>query len=163
MESKNVAYYGMFACLALLMGYVETLIPLPLAIPGMKLGLANVIVLITLYAMGTKAAFFISLVRILLSGLLFAGFAGFLYSLAGAVLSFLVMTLLKSTKWFSILGVSVAGGLSHNIGQITVACLVIQNVKLTYYLPILFLSGMVTGILTGIVAKYCLFYLKRQA
>lgn len=160
--SKKVAYYGIFAALAILMGYVEMLIPVVVAVPGIKLGLANVIVLIALYFMGTKAAFFISFIRIFIVGLLFAGFAGLLYSLAGAGLSFFVMIFMKKIKVFSIIGVSAAGGIFHNIGQIVLAALVVNNIKLFYYLPILLISGIITGIVTGIVAKYCLFYLDNQ-
>lgn len=161
MQSKNIAYYGLFASLAILMGYVELLIPLPLLVPGMKLGLANVIILITLYYFGAKSAFFISLVRVLLSGLLFAGFAGLLYSLAGALCSFAIMSLLKKTEKFSIVGVSVAGGVFHNIGQILVAAMVVENLRLFYYLPFLLVCGVVTGVMIGVVARMCLVYLKK--
>lgn len=162
MQSKRIAYYGLFASLAILMGYVEMLIPMPLLVPGMKLGLANVIIIIVLYFMDAKAAFFISLVRVLLSGLLFAGFAGLLYSLSGAMLSFCIMTLLKKTDKFSIIGVSIAGGVFHNIGQIIVATLVVENLKLMYYLPFLLFFGVVTGSIIGIVARMSLGYLKRR-
>lgn len=162
MQAKQVAYYGLFASLAILMGYVEMLIPIPLLVPGMKLGLANVIVVIVLYFMDARAAFFISLVRVLLSGLLFAGFAGLLYSLAGALFSFGVMTLLKKTDKFSIIGVSVAGGVFHNIGQIFVAALVVENIKLMYYLPFLLFFGVATGIMIGLVARMTLGYLNRR-
>lgn len=161
MQSKKVAYYGLFAALAILMGYVEMLVPVPVPIPGVKLGLANVIIIIMMYYMDTKSAFFVSLVRVVLSGLLFAGFAGLLYSLAGAMCSFAVMALLKKTEKFSIAGVSIAGGIFHNVGQIIVASLVVQNVKMAYYLPFLLVSGVVTGLLIGIVAKTALGYLKR--
>lgn len=160
MGHKKVAYYGLFSALALLMSYVELLIPLNIMVPGIKLGLSNVIVLITLYTMGAKDAFYISFVRILLTGLLFAGFAGFLYSAAGAALSFLAMTLFKKWGQFSIVGVSVVGGVFHNVGQITVAALVVDNTKLYYYLPVLLFAGVGTGILTGILAKYSLPYLR---
>ncbi|NCC16189.1 MAG: Gx transporter family protein [Clostridia bacterium] len=162
MQGKQVAYYGLFAALAILMGYVEMLIPIPLLVPGMKLGLANVIVVIVLYFMDARAAFFISLVRVLLSGLLFAGFAGLLYSLAGALFSLGVMTLLKKTDKFSIIGVSVAGGVFHNIGQILVAALVVENIKLMYYLPFLLFFGVATGIIIGVVARMTLGYLNRR-
>ncbi|WP_304509361.1 Gx transporter family protein [Anaerotignum sp.] len=161
MQRKNVAYYGLFASLAILMGYVEMLIPIPLLVPGMKLGLANVIIVIVLYLMDAKAAFFISLVRVLLSGLLFAGFAGLLYSLAGALFSFCIMVLLKKTDQFSMIGVSIAGGVFHNIGQIIVAALVVENIRLMYYLPFLLFFGVVTGIIIGFVAKTALKYLNR--
>lgn len=162
MNNQKIAYYGLFAGLALLMGYVELMIPMPLAVPGMKLGLANVIVLIVLYFMGAKSAFFLSILKILLSGLLFAGFAGFLYSLGGALLSFVIMVLCKRLGIFSIVGVSIAGGIAHNVGQIAVACAVVNNVKIAYYLPVLLVVGMFTGFITGIVAKYCLSYLNRM-
>lgn len=161
MQRKNVAYYGLFASLAILMGYVEMLIPIPLLVPGMKLGLANVIIVIVLYFMDARAAFFISLVRVLLSGLLFAGFAGLLYSLAGALFSFCIMVLLKKTNQFSIIGVSIAGGVFHNIGQIIVASLVVENIRIMYYLPFLLFFGVVTGVIIGIVARTALKYLNR--
>ena len=161
MDHKKIPYYGLFAALAILMGYVEMLIPIPVPIPGVKLGLANVIIIIMMYFMDTKSAFFVSLIRVILSGLLFAGFAGLLYSLAGALLSFAVMALLKKTGKFSIVGVSIAGGIFHNVGQIIVAALAVENVRMAYYLPFLLVSGVVTGILIGIVAKTALGYLKR--
>ena len=161
MDYKKIPYYGLFAALAILMGYVEMMIPVPIPIPGVKLGLANVIIIIMMYFMDTKSAFFVSLIRVFLSRLLFAGFAGLLYSLAGAMLSFLVMALLKKTGKFSIIGVSLAGGVFHNVGQVTVAALMVENVKMAYYLPFLLVSGVVTGILIGIVAKTALGYLKR--
>ncbi|MGN0136379.1 Gx transporter family protein [Anaerotignum sp.] len=161
MDHKKIPYYGLFAALAILMGYVEMLIPIPVPIPGVKLGLANVIIVIMMYFMDTKSAFFVSLIRVILSGLLFAGFAGLLYSLAGAMLSFLVMALLKKTDQFSIVGVSIAGGVFHNVGQIIVAALAVENVRMAYYLPFLLVSGVVTGLLIGVVAKTALGYLKR--
>ena len=161
MDHKKIPYYGLFAALAILMGYVEMLIPIPVPIPGVKLGLANVIIIIMMYFMDTKSAFFVSLIRVILSGLLFAGFAGLLYSLAGALLSFAVMALLKKTGKFSIVGVSIAGGIFHNVGQIVVAALAVENVRMAYYLPFLLVSGVVTCMLIGIVAKTALGYLKR--
>lgn len=161
MDHKKIPYYGLFAALSILMGYVEFMIPIPVPIPGVKLGLANVIVIIMLYFMDTKSAFFVSLIRVLLSGLLFAGFAGLLYSLAGAMLSFLVMAALKKTGRFSIVGISVSGGVFHNVGQIVVAALVVENVRMAYYLPFLLISGVVTGFLIGIVARTALGYLQR--
>ena len=161
MDYKKIPYYGLFAALAILMGYVEMLIPVPVPIPGVKLGLANVIIIIMMYFMDVKSAFFVSLIRVVLSGLLFAGFAGLLYSLSGAMLSFAVMALLKKTDKFSIVGVSIAGGVFHNVGQIIVAALAVENVKMAYYLPFLLVFGVVTGMFIGIVAKTALGYLKR--
>lgn len=162
MTAKRVSYYGLFAALSILMGYIEFLIPIPVPIPGVKLGLANVVVLVMLYVIGAKGTFFISLIRVLLSGLLFAGFAGLLYSLAGALCSFAAMALLQKTGKCSILGVSVAGGIFHNVGQIVVAALVVENVKMAYYLPFLLVSGVVTGIVIGVVARLALAHLPRM-
>lgn len=161
MKAGRIAYYGLFAALAVLMGYVEMLVPVPVPIPGVKLGLANVVVLVMLYYMDAKSTFFISLVRVVLCGLLFAGFAGLLYSLSGALLSFAAMALLKKTGRFSMIGVSVAGGVFHNVGQITVAALAVENVRMAYYLPFLLVSGVVTGVLIGLVAQMALRYLQR--
>lgn len=161
MGNRKIAYAGLFAALAILMGYVEMMIPVPIPIPGVKLGLANVIILIMLYFMDAKSAFFVSLIRVLLSGLLFAGFAGLLYSLAGAMCSFGAMVLLKKSGKCSILGVSVMGGIFHNIGQVVVAALVVENVRMAYYLPFLLVSGVVTGLVIGIVAQTALGYLRR--
>ena len=153
MNYRKIPYYGLFAALAILMGYVEFMIPVPVPIPGVKLGLANVIVIIMLYFMDAKSAFFVSLIRVLLSGLLFAGFAGMLYSLAGALCSFAVMVLLQKTGKFSMIGVSVAGGIFH---------IVVQNVRMAYYLPFLLVSGVVTGVLIGIVAQTALKHLSQK-
>lgn len=162
MKAGRVAYYGLFAALAVLMGYVELLVPVPVPIPGVKLGLANVVIIVMLYYMDAKSAFFISLIRVILCGLLFTGFAGLLYSLSGALLSFAAMALLKKTGQFSIVGVSIAGGVFHNVGQIVVAALAGENVKMAYYLPFLLVSGVVTGLLIGLAAQTALRYLKAK-
>ena len=107
-------------------------------------------VLITLYSIGTPYAFAVNLTRILLSGLLFGGVSAMMYSLAGGMLSFAVMVLLKRTKLFSPIGISMAGGVMHNVGQLTVAALIIENAKIYFYMPVLLISGTVTGILLGI-------------
>lgn len=161
MKAGKIAYYGLFAALSVLMGYVEMLIPVPVLLPGMKLGLANVIIVIMMYYMDAKSAFFISLVRVVLCGLLFAGFAGLLYSLSGAALSFAAMALLKKTQRFSIIGVSIAGGVSHNVGQIIVAALVVENIRMAYYLPFLLAAGTATGFFIGLVSQNVLRYIKR--
>jgi len=158
-NSKKIAYYGLATALAIIMGYIEFLIPMPIPVPGVKLGLSNIVVLLILYIMGARAAFVISLLRVLLSGLLFAGFAGLLYSLAGAILSFTFMAVLKRTNQFSIIGTSLVGGVVHNVGQITIAALVVENSKLFYYLPMLLVAGVITGVVIGIVAKLALKHL----
>lgn len=149
---KKVAYFGVFTALALIFSYVEALIPFQIGIPGIKLGLANLIVVIALYKLGPKEAFCLSVVRIVLSGFLFANLFSILYSLAGGVLSFAVMALLKKCGTFSVYGVSMAGGVFHNIGQILVAMAVVESFRVAYYIPVLLAAGILTGLVIGIVA-----------
>ena len=160
--SKKVAFYGVFAALAILMGYVESLFPPPIPVQGVKLGLANVIVLIALYFMGAKAALGINVIRVVISALLFSGFSGFLYSIAGAGVSFIIMVLAKKIKSSGIIGVSVLGGVAHNIAQIGVAAAVLNTPGLFYYLPVLIISGVVMGVITGIAARYCLNHIEKS-
>lgn len=151
-KGKKTAFYGMFLALALVAGYVEQMIPIHLGVPGVKLGLANVVTMVLLYTMGVRAAAGITTIRILLAGMLFGTGFSIVYSAAGAFLSMAAMTLLKKTKKFSCTGVSVAGGVFHNIGQILVAMAVLETKALLYYLPILILSGLTAGIVIGILS-----------
>ena len=153
MNQKKIAYMGLFAAVAIIFGYVETLIPFFAGIPGIKLGLANLSVLFILETYGWKEAAAVSFVRILAVGFLFGNMFSILYSLAGAALSLTVMTLLKKSSSFSLLGISVAGGVSHNIGQLVIAMLIVENTSLLYYAPALLISGVVTGILIGILTR----------
>lgn len=150
---SRVAYFGVFTALALIFSYVETLIPVSFGIPGIKLGLANLIIVIALYRLKLKEAYLLSVTRVLLSGLIFGNYFSILYSLAGAFLSLSVMALLKRDGGFSVIGVSIAGGVSHNIGQLIVAVLVVETYQVTYYLPVLLISGLLTGGLIGIVSS----------
>lgn len=149
----KAAYFGVFTALALIFSYVETLIPIHIGIPGVKLGLANLIVVIALYRMGVREAYVLSVVRVILAGFLFGNLFAILYSLAGGLLSLTVMVFLKKTEKFSVLGVSMAGAVFHNIGQLIMAAIVLESLSITYYLPVLMLSGIVTGLLIGIVAN----------
>ena len=160
--SKKVALYGVLAGLAVFMGYLEFLVPLPIGIPGVKLGLSNVVVLFALYALGAGGAFFIMLVKALCAGLLFSGAAGVWYSLAGGVLSFGVMALLWRTERFSQTGVSAAGGVFHNIGQVAAACVLLGSASALYYLALLIPAGLITGMVTGVVAQKCLALLQKK-
>lgn len=146
---NRVAYFGVFTALALIFSYVETLIPLPVGIPGVKLGLANLLIVILLYKEGAKEALLLSVVRIVLSGFLFGNLFSIFYSLAGGLVSFLVMVLLKKNGSFSVMGVSIAGGVSHNIGQLFVAMAVVQTYRAEAYLPVLLAAGALTGLLVG--------------
>ena len=149
----KAAYFGVFTALALIFSYVETLIPIHIGIPGVKLGLANLIVIIALYRMGVREAYVLSVVRVILAGFLFGNLFAILYSLAGGLLSLTVMVFLKKTEKFSVLGVSMAGAVFHNIGQLIMAAIVLESLSITYYLPVLMISGIVTGLLIGIVAN----------
>lgn len=151
-KGKKTAFYGMFLALALVAGYVEQLLPINLGVPGVKLGLANIVIMVLLYTMGVRAASGITAIRVLLSGILFGTGFSIVYSAAGAALSIFVMAFLKRTKRFSCVGISVAGGVFHNVGQILVAVLVLETGALVYYLPVLILSGLAAGIVIGIIS-----------
>ena len=144
---------GVFTALALIFSYIETLIPFHIGIPGVKLGLANLIIVIALYKMGTGDAFVLSVVRIVLAGFLFANLFSIIYSLAGGILSLIVMALMKKREWFSVIGVSVAGGVFHNIGQLLVAMFVVETFSVAYYVPVLLIAGVATGFIIGILAN----------
>ena len=153
LNAKTAAMLGMFTAAAMICSYIEAMIPINFGIPGIKLGLANLVVLIVLYTMGTKDALIVSVLRIILTGFLFGNLFGILYSLAGGLLSFLVMWLLKCTGKLRIISISVAGGICHNIGQILVAAVVVENYKIMYYIPVLLIAGLLTGFLIGILAQ----------
>jgi heptaprenyl diphosphate synthase len=150
-KAIKVALYGMLVALAFVFSYIEVLIPFNFQIPGIKLGLANIVVLVALYTIGYKGSFVISCIRIILTGFTFGNMFSILYSLAGGLLSFAVMSLCKKSNKFSTIGVSVAGGITHNIGQIIVASIVLETASLKYYLPALLIAGTVTGILIGML------------
>lgn len=153
MYQKKTAYLGVFAAVAIIFGYVESLFPFFAGIPGIKLGLANLAVLYILEKYTWKEAALVSAVRILVIGFLFGNMFSILYSLAGATLSLAVMTLMKKKAGFSILGVSVSGGVSHNIGQLIIAALIVENTAFLYYAPVLIISGVVTGLLIGLLTR----------
>ncbi len=152
-SSRFVAVFGFLLAAAILLGYVEMLIPIQIPIQGVKLGLANAAVLLVLYLFGPGPAFLLSLLRILLSGFLFSNMAAMIYSLAGGMLSLIVMCAVKRTDLFSVVGVSILGAVSHNGGQLVIAMLVLQSRSLVYYIPVLLAAGIVTGMLIGIVVK----------
>ena len=150
---RKTAHLGMFLALALICGYIESLIPFYFGVPGMKLGLPNRVTVVMLSCIGAKEAFFVSALRILLSGFLFGNPFSILYSFGGGICSFAVMCLLLRTKKLQTVSVSTAGGMFHNIGQIAVAAAVVENYNLFYYTPVLMVSGFVTGCLIGIAAQ----------
>lgn len=153
-KARRVALYGMLTALAFILSYVESLVPVTAGIPGVKLGLANLVVVIALYTLDLKGAFVISVVRIVLSGLTFGGLFSMLYSLAGGLLSFAVMAILSRKKVFGTVGVSVCGGVAHNIGQLLVAMAVLETESVWYYFPVLLISGSVAGVLIGLLGGW---------
>ena len=142
---------GLLTALGLIIGYIEFLIPIPLGIPGVKPGFANIVIVWALYSLGSWEALMINGMRIFLSGFLFGNFSMILYSLAGAAVSFLCMCLAKKSGLFSMTGVSMIGGVMHNMGQLLVAMAVLETVSLVYYGPVLLAAGVITGLLIGIV------------
>lgn len=151
MKARKIALFGMMVALAFIFSYLESLVAINGLLPGMKLGLANIVVMTALYLFGEKEAFAISLIRILLVGFSFGNMSTLLYSLAGGILSCVVMILAKKWNLFSTVGVSVLGALFHNIGQILVAVWMLESNVLFHYLPILMITGTVTGVLIGIL------------
>ena len=152
MTTRRIARYGLLIALALILSYLESLLPVFVAVPGVKMGLPNIVIMFALYSLGTKDAVIISLIRVVLAGAMFGNVFAILYSAAGAVLSLLVMALLLKTKRFGPIGVSVAGGVAHNVGQIIVAILVTETAQIVFYLPVLCISGIAAGVLIGIVS-----------
>ena len=149
---KSIALFGMMVALAFTFSYLESLIPFDFAIPGVKLGLANLVVVVALYTMKPGEALCIVIIRIFLAGLTFGNAYSLAYSLCGGLLSYAVMLLFKKTK-LSIIGVSMLGGIFHNIGQIIVAAIVLGTARIAYYLPVLLVSGVATGLAIGTVSK----------
>lgn len=154
-KTRKIALYGLMVALAFIFSYVESLLPV-VGIPGIKLGLANLVVLTTLVLLSPRDALVISLIRIVLVGFTFGSPASMLYSLAGGLVSLGVMVLCRRTEKLSILGVSVAGGVSHNLAQLAVAAAVLRTPQIVWYLPMLLLSGVITGALIGIITRLCL-------
>lgn len=152
MKSK-VAYFGVFTALALIFSYVETLIPFQIGIPGVKLGLANLIIVIALYKMNLKETCLLSVTRIILSGFIFGNLFSIIYSLSGGLLSLSVMAFLKKQGGFSVMGISIAGGVMHNVGQLLVAMVIVETFSIIYYIPVLLIAGVITGLVIGVAAN----------
>ena len=144
--AKKAAYMGMLTALAFVFSYIESLLPINLGIPGVKLGLANLVVIVALYTMGVRAAFTLSLVRIVLAGFTFGSPASMIYSLAGGMLSLAVMAVARKAQVFSATGVSVLGGVSHNVGQIFVAILVMEYAGSAYFFRTVILARLLAEI-----------------
>lgn len=164
---KRTVELGFLLAVALILSYVESLIPFTFGIPGIKLGLPNLIVLLLLYsarmpAKGAREALLVNGLRIVLSGFLFGSMYSILYALAGALFSFTVMVIARRCRCFSMVGVSVLGGVFHNIGQTVVAMFVVDTFAVLYYLPVLLVAGVVTGAVLGIAGMEVLPYFRKH-
>ena len=151
MKTKKLTTHALLLALALILSYLESLVPMSFAVPGIKLGLPNIVVVFALYKLDFKAAACVSIIRVLLVSLLFGNVMVMIYSLAGAVLSLCLMWLLKKSGKFSSVGVSVAGALGHNAGQVFTAMLLLETGGLIYYLPALCISGAIAGVCIGLI------------
>lgn len=152
-KGARLASFGVFVALALIFSYIETLIPFQMGIPGVKLGLANIVIVIALYRIPPGEVVTLSVVRVILAGFLFGNLMSILYSLAGGLLSLAVMWGLKHVKAVSILGVSIAGGVFHNLGQLLAAAVVVETYGVFTYVPVLLVSGLITGLVIGLASS----------
>ena len=156
MKTKKVAFLGMCIALSMILSFVESQIPPLMAVPGVKMGLPNIVMVFMLYKIGAKDTAIVSILRVILVGILFGTPLSMIYSLVGAALSLIGMILLKKTNLFAHVTVSVAGGILHNIAQIATACIVMETAQIAYYLPVLLISGTIAGILIGLTAAMIL-------
>lgn len=149
--AKKVSIYGLLTALAFVLNYIEMLIPLSSIMYGMKIGLANIVVLAAFYLLDYKGAFIISIIRIILAGITFGNMSTLIYSLAGGMLAYTFMALAKKSGLFGIQGVSIIGGVAHNTGQLIVAVIVLETKGILLYAPFLFIVGAVAGLINGII------------
>jgi len=152
LSTKQLVTLSVLIAVAMILSYIESMIPAFVAVPGVKMGLSNIATVFALYALGWPFAICVSVVRVLLSALLFGNVVSLIYSLSGAALALLVMILLKKFDLFSSVGISVAGGVCHNIGQVIAACIVMETSAIAVYIIPLLLSGTISGVVIGLIA-----------
>lgn len=159
---KKTVTLGFLLALSMILSYIESVLPLSIGIPGIKLGLPNLIVVILLYLYGEKEALAVNILRIVLSGFMFGNLFAILYALSGALFSFTVMLIMKKLDLFSIAGVSIGGGVFHNIGQLIVAMLVVETYAPIFYLPVLLAAGVATGLIIGLISMRLMPYIQNK-
>lgn len=152
MKTKKLVTLAVTISVAMILSFVESRIPAFVAIPGVKVGLANIAVIFALYKMGWREAIVVSVIRVLLVALLFGSVVSLAYSIAGALISLSLMILLREIGIFTEIAVSVVGGITHNIGQILIAFLLLETKVVFYYLPFLLVSGVIAGIAVGVAS-----------
>ncbi|WMJ79936.1 Gx transporter family protein [Clostridium sp. MB40-C1] len=162
-KTQKLTFIALFVAQGLVLYMVERMIPVPFITPGAKLGLTNIVTLLALYMFDFKDVFLIIVLRVILSTLLGGTLSSFLYSIAGGMLSFIAMYVMKKIgkDQISIIGISIVGSVFHNIGQIIVAALVIENVMIVAYLPVLLIAALGTGFFVGLTSKYLFPFMKR--
>lgn len=160
---KRTVTLGFLLALSMILAYIESGLPFAIGIPGVKLGLPNLAVVFLLYTYGGKEALSVNILRIFLTGFLFGNMYSIIYAIAGALSSFFVMAVLKKTGMFSIIGVSIGGGIFHNIGQIPVAIFVVETYAPIFYLPFLLIAGVVTGFLIGVISMHTVAHIKGKS
>lgn len=157
---QKIALCGLLTAMMLVLGFIESLLPVAAGVPGIKLGLSNGVLLFALYMMDAPTAFVLMLLKVLLSGLLFGGVSAMMYALAGGVVSMLGMILLKKL-WFNLVTVSMAGAVLHNLAQVLLAMIILNTDKLIYYMAVLLLVGLACGAATGVAAKATIGHMKK--
>lgn len=160
MKTKKITLFSLFGAIAIIFGYIEMLFPVPLPIPGIKLGLGNIAVLVTLYIFNNKTAWFIMLIKVFVTSILFSTPLTLIYSLAGGILSLIIITIMKKFN-FNIITVSIGGGIFHNVGQLFTAGVILKNINILYYLPILIIAGSIMAVTVGVVSKIIIERLKK--
>ena len=151
-DTKRLTTLSLLSAVAMILSYIEAQIPLSVAVPGVKIGLSNIATVFALYTLGAPAAVAVSVVRVILSSLLFGNFAMMIYSLSGAALALVFMILTKRSRVFSVIGVSVTGGVMHNAGQVIAAAVMMENAGIAAYVIPLIISGTLAGIVVGVIS-----------
>ncbi|GFZ32396.1 heptaprenyl diphosphate synthase subunit I [Clostridium zeae] len=162
-KTRKMVFLSLLVSQALVLHIVESMIPVPFITPGAKLGLANIVTVVSLYSFGEIETLLVIIVRLFLASMFGGSISSLLYSIAGSLFSFIIMVLIKriGKNNVSLIGVSAAGSVFHNIGQITMAALIVQNVNISLYLPVLTIAGIGTGFFVGLTARYTLNHLNR--
>lgn len=160
-KTRRIALSGLLVALMLVLGYVESLLPVAAGIPGIKLGLSNGVLIFAVYMLGIPTAFVLMVLKVLLSGLMFGGVSAMMYAFAGGLVSMIFMALLSRIKGVHVVVVSMVGGLMHNVGQVGLAMVMLKTPKLMYYMAILMMVGLACGALTGVCASSVMKHLKK--
>lgn len=151
-DTKRLTTLSLLIAVAMILSYIEAQIPLSVSVPGVKIGLSNIATVFALYTLGAPAAVAVSVVRVILSSLLFGNFAMMIYSLSGAALALVFMILTKRSRVFSVIGVSVTGGVMHNAGQVIAAAVMMENAGIAAYVIPLIISGTLAGVAVGVIS-----------